>query len=162
MIFVELLLSRALGGCWIILLWAWLLVDHHGVAWCCDRLFLRKQYQVCHYLASSLEGAANGHYLFLSYRLFLGTTVFRLLLVLLRSSLSLLQEVCYLLLPEFCPDDPSISIFRAPSSWCPSVTSFSELKSPPSLSNAYTHQCDACDLGGTYSTCSYLFFLLEC
>ena len=162
MIFVELLLSRAPGGCWIILLWAWLLVDHHGVAWCCSRLSLRKQYQVCHSLASLLEGATNGHYLFLYYRLFLGTVVFRLLLVLLRSSLSLLQEVCYLLLPEFCHDCPSVGICRSPSSWRTSVTSLTGLKSPPGLSNAYTYWYDARGPSGTYSTCSCLFFLLGC
>ena len=39
---------------------------------------------------------------------------------------------------------------------------FVELEFPPGLSNAYTCWCNARDLGGTYSICSGLSFLLEC
>ena len=152
----------ALGGCWILLLWAWLPVDHYGVAWYCYYLSLRRQYQTRHSLAPSLEGAVNGCCLFFSLVLFLGTSAFRLPLVLSRSSLFLLQGVCYPLPLEFYPGHPSVGIFRVLSFWRTYVTSLVELKFPPSLSNAYTHRCDVRDPCGTYSICSCLFFRLEC
>ena len=150
------------GGCWTLLPWAWSPMDCHEVTWCCDRLSLRRQYQAHHSLASSLEGVVNGRCLFLSHVIFLGTSVFHLSLVLPRSSLSLLLGVYYLLLPELCLDCPFIGTCRALSFWSTSVTSLAGLKSPPDLSNSCTHQYDACGLGGTYSTCFCLFFLLEC
>ena len=91
----------------------------------------------------------NGHYLFLSHGLFLGTSVFLLPLILLRLSLSLLQEVCYLLLLDFCPYHPSFGICRALFSWQTSATSFTKLKFPPGLSNVYTRRCDARGPGRT-------------
>ena len=135
-----------------------------GSSWGCLMLRLSlsvKTISGSHSLASSLEGAANGHYLFLSHGLFSGTSAFCLPSILLRSSLSLLWEVFYLLLLNLCLYRPSIGICRAPFSWLTSVTSLVGLKSPPGLSNVYTRQCDARGPSGTYSTCSYLFFLLE-
>ena len=89
------------------------------------------------------------------------TLVFRLPSILLRSSLSLLQEVCYLLLLNLYPYRSYVAIYMAPFSWHTSVTSLAGLKSPPSLSNVYTRRCDAPGPSETYSTCSCLFFLLE-
>ena len=48
-------------------------------------------------------------------------------------------EICYLLLPEFCPDRPFVGICGAPSSLHTFVTFLTGSKSPPSHSNAYTH-----------------------
>ena len=77
-------------------------------------------------------------------------------------SVSLLQGVCYLLLPEFCPDHPSVGICGASYFWRTSIISLAKLKSLLGLSNAYTRRYDACGSGGTYSTWFCLFFLLEC
>ena len=101
----------------------------------------------------------NGHYLFLFHGLFSGTLAFRLLLILLRSSLSLLQEVYYLLLLDFCPYRHSVGICRAPFSWHSSITFLAELKSPPNLSNVYTRRYSVHGPDGNYSTCFCLFFL---
>ena len=51
--------------------------------------------------------------LFLSSVLFLGTLAFRLSLILSKSSLFLLQGVCYPLPPKFCPGRPSVGICGA-------------------------------------------------
>ena len=72
-----------------------------GSSWGC--LMLRpslseKKYQVRHSLTSSLEGATNGHCLFLSQRLFLGTSAFHLPLILLRSFFFLVG------VSEFCDE----------------------------------------------------------
>ena len=86
---------------------------------------------------------------------------FHVPLILPRSSLSNLQEVCYLPLLDFCLHRPSVGICRALFSWHTSVTFLTRLKSPPDISNVYTHWCDAHGPDGNYSTCSCLFFLLE-
>ena len=77
---------------------------------------LRRQCQARPSLASSFEGAMNGCCSFLSPMLFSGTLVFRLPLVLLKSSLYLLQGACYPLPKEFCPSRPSVGICGALSS----------------------------------------------
>ena len=62
-----------------------------------------------------IGGSREWTYLFLSHVFFLGSSVFRLLLVLPRLSLSLQQVVCYLLPSEFYPDHPVVGTYGAPS-----------------------------------------------
>ena len=99
-------------------------------------------------------------FIFLSWP-FSRTSSFYMSPILLRSSLFLLQEVCYLLLLDLCLYRPSVGICRASFSRHTFITSLTKLKSPPGISNVYTCQCDVHGLGGIYSTCCCLFFLLE-
>ena len=57
---------------------------------------------------------------------------------------------------------PFVGTCVALSFWCTFATSLAGLKSLPGLSNVCTYPYYACGPDGIYSTCSCLFFLMEC